>query len=142
MRGDLGREPVLQRRQPGHLVGELLGARCLAVGEIAAHDAHVAEGAGDHARLFVGVAGDVAHDVGGRQLGDQRDAVVGLLPEELHVPAGVLQLGVRKLRVDELGLLQHDRIGLHLGQPGQQVGQADGEGVDVPGGEFHGERRE
>ena len=80
---------------------------------------------------------DALH-VAGRAARQQGDAVIGFLAEPLRAITRSLDLGVRKLVVGELGLLQHDGIDWVLGQPGEQLRQAHGQRIDVPGGEFHG----
>ena len=65
-------------------------------------------------------------------------AVVRFLPESDGLVARLLQRGVGEFVVGQLQLLQAqciDRVG---GQPGQHLGQANREGVDVPGGKLHG----
>ncbi|MDT4885737.1 hypothetical protein FQZ97_1220000 [compost metagenome] len=52
--------------------------------------------------------------------------------------AGFLQGIERKLLVDQLDPEQAEGIDGVGGQPVQHLGQANGQGVDVPGGEFHG----
>ena len=65
--GQLLAQVVAQAAQPAHLVGELLGARRLAVDEVAVDHAQLAgrrvERRGDHARMLVVEADDVLHDV-------------------------------------------------------------------------------
>ena len=77
--------PGVQRGQPAHLVGELVAARGLAVGEVAADHAQCTDAAGDHARLLVGEAGDVAHHVGRFAAREQRQT------RELTTQTGLLR---------------------------------------------------
>ena len=140
--GELVLDPGVERFEPGHLVDELVAVGRLAVGEVGSDDAHAAKRGmrhrgSDDARLLVGEPRDVAHRVDASLPAQQCHAVVGLLPEPLRLVAGRFDVGLRELVVRELGFLKHqgiDRVGR---QPVKQLGQADGQGVDVPGGEFH-----
>ena len=134
--------PVLQGLQPLHFVGELLTVRRLPVDKVAIDQPQRAERcverAGNHARLRVLRARHVAHHIAQRAAAQDGDAVVGLLAKRGGFVACILQCIKRKLVVGELELLQAqgiDRIG---GQPGEHLGQAYGQGVDVPGGNLHG----
>ena len=58
-------------------------------------------------------SGSASHDVvdGADAVAhEQRDAVVGVLPDEVRGVAGGGELQARKLRVDELGFLQADDV--------------------------------
>mmetsp|Transcript_5519 Transcript_5519/g.13313 ORF Transcript_5519/g.13313 Transcript_5519/m.13313 type:complete len:260 (+) Transcript_5519:2398-3177(+) len=136
MRLQLRGEPAAQRVQPAHLVDELVAVRRLAVRKVAADDAHAAHGAGNHAGLLVHEARDVLDDGARRLTADQRHAVVGLLAEPLHLPARRAEVAGRELVIGQLGLLQHQGVDRMRGQPVEHLGQADGQGVDVPGGEL------
>jgi len=141
-----GGDKTPQRVQPAHLVDELVAVRRLAVGEVGADHAHITGWAryrgGDHARQLVIEARDVLHDLARRaRAAEQRDAVVGLLAVEHDLVARSLDLGLRELVVGKLGFLQHHDVHRAVGglrcQPVQQLRQAHGQGVHVPGGEFH-----
>ena len=135
---ELGGQPLTQRCQPRHLVGELVGVRRLAVDEIAVDHTHIArrrgQRSGNHAGLLIRKSRDVLHHIGHRRPGQQRDAVVGFLPQHRAVITGSLQGFERKLVVAELELLQAQDV--HR-KPVQNLRQPDSEGVDVPGGNFH-----
>jgi hypothetical protein len=75
-------------------------------------------------------------------LADQRHAVVGFLAEESHLITSGFNLGAWKFIVRGFGFLQGQYVdgfiaGVRI-QPVEHLRQAHGEGVDVPGGEFHG----
>src|SRR5690349_12140829 len=87
--------------------------------------------------MIVGETADVLQDVANRRAAQDRDPVVGFLAEHGRIVASVLEHLKRKLVVAHLEFLQAqdiDRIG---GQPVEDVLQAGGGGVDVPGGQLH-----
>ncbi len=65
--------------EPVQFVGVFFISYRFAVGDVEVEDAHVADAGGDGARLFVGVTGDAAYQVGQRLARDEGDAVVGFL---------------------------------------------------------------
>ena len=134
-------QPAVQRRKPQHLVGKLLRSRGLAVHEVAVHQTQFPVGrvqrGGNDAGLLVRVPGDVAHHVAHGVAAQDSDAVVGLLAKSHGLIACLLERVVRKFVVGELELLQAQRIDRVGREPGQHLGQADGEGVDIPGGDLH-----
>ena len=132
-----GAQPGGERLQPGQLVGEFFGADGLAVGKVAAHNAHPVEGAGDDALLLVGKVGNVMAHIEQRLLAQDGHAVVGFLPAEHGLVTGSFDLGQRKSLVLALEFLQAQHIRLVGRKPVEDVGEADLEGVDVPGGDFH-----
>ncbi len=145
VRDQLLLEPLVEGLQPAHLVDELVAVGRLAVGEVAAHHADrsqggMGHGADDHTGLLIVEAGDVLEHRGAVHAvpGQQGDAVVGFLAEAVGLVAGGGQLRQWELVVGLLGFLQHDDLHRAGGQPVQQLRQAHGQGVDVPGGEFHG----
>ncbi len=134
-----GAQPVAQALEPGQFVLELVAAGFLAIGEIGTYhaDAGVEVGA-DDARHVVRKTGNVAHDIGGRCLAEQRHAVVGFLAETDGLVAGFHQGGVREFVVAHFELLQRQHIDRVGSQPIQHLRQPHRERVDVPGGKFHG----
>ena len=138
----MGLEPA----HPGELVGELVGADRVAVGQVEAADADDAGGDRDHrfdvAGLgVVGVAGQAAGDVLEPVLRQDGDAVEALLTVGGDVVAEALEGGEREALVDRLDLLQADEIGPRLLQPGEERVDAGLDTVDVPGHELHGDSR-
>lgn len=141
MHGDFLLQPVAQRSEPLHLVFELVAAGRLPVDEVAVHDAQRAgrgvDRGADDARMLVGEAADVLRHIAQRQAAQERDAVVGFLAEHGRFITSCLEDFRRELVVGHLELLQAqdiDRIG---GEPVEDMLEAGGEGVDVPGGNFH-----
>ena len=57
----------------------------------------------------------------------QLDRRLGVLAEAARLPAGIGECRMRKLLVDELGLLQHQHIGRLRGQPVEHLRQPNGE---------------
>ena len=138
VRGDFLGQPFFQRGEPVELVGVFFAADLLPVRHVGADDAQITDSRRDQAFLRVGVMRVAANDVGERRAGEQGDAVVGFLPGKSDVVASGLDLGLREVVILELGLLQADHVGLCGRQPVQQLRQANLEGINVPGGEFHG----
>ena len=137
-----GLNPVVQSLQPAHLVGELFRAGLLTIHKVAVEQAQRAFGGvqrgGNHTGLLVVKPRNVANHVAHRRAGQDGHAVVRLLPKRHGVVARVLQRSVRKLVIGQLQLLQAQGIHRVGGQPGQHLGQTYRQGVDVPGGNFHG----
>ena len=103
-------QPVHERE----LVRVLFARRGIAVGQIDAGQPHGAALSRDHrfdiARLLVmGIARQTARDLD-RPLGEDGDAVEGLLPVGGDVVAEVLDLGARKRFVEALDFLQAQRV--------------------------------
>ncbi len=124
------------------LVGVFLARRGIAVGAIDAGEPRRAALRRDHrfdiARLLVmRIAGQAARDLD-RPLGENRDAVEGLLPVRGDVVAEVLHLGARKRLVEALDLLQAQRVGAPLLEIVEQMRQALADRIDVPGGDDQG----
>ena len=139
-----GRDPVLEQRRrvraqaphPRQLVGEPVGPRRVAVGQVDGGHPQPADDALDVAGLRVGVIPGqaAAHrlDAGPRQDGDP---VIALLPVRLDLVAQGLDLEVREGVVGALGLLQEHDVGHDAAQPGTQDGHPGVDRVDVPGGD-------
>src|SRR5574337_1721075 len=111
--------------------------RSLAIGKVAAHDPQVAERGGDEAFLVVLETGDVPQDFRHLPTAEDGHAVVSLLAVEDRAVTRGFHLRQRKGAVLAFEFLEAQGIGLLRRQPIQHVGQADLEGIDVPGGEFH-----
>ncbi len=133
------------RDEPVHeseLIGVFLGAGRIAVRQIDAGDPHDAFRCWDHrldvTRLDVRlVARQAAGDLE-RTLGENGDAVEGLLPVRLDVVAERLDLEARKGLVEALDLLQTQRVGCDLSQIIEQVRKPLADGIDVPGRDAQG----
>ena len=80
-------------------------------GHVRGDHAHVADGRREHALLRVLEAGDSGRTSRRAAAREDRDAVIGLLPEHARLVARRLELGVRELVVLELELLQADDVG-------------------------------
>src|SRR5262249_44755256 len=129
---------------PGELIGELVGAHRIAIGQIEVADAHDAALAG-HAHLDVAgvavavIARQAAHgDLVERPLGEDGDAVEALLPMHRGVVAELLEGGSREGLGGRLDLLQADDVRVCLLDPRQGNIESGLDAVDVPGGDFHG----
>ncbi len=128
---------------PAQLVGILLSADRVAIGQVDAPDAHHASAKRHHAfkiaGLFVGrIAGQAGPDVlqpGLRQYGH---AVEGLLAVGHHLVARGLDLQPGEAVILCLDLLKAEHIGLGFLQEGQQMFEPLADRVDVPGGDSHG----
>ena len=132
----------LQRLHPGELVIVLVARRGIAVRQVETDDAHRRLALGrdqrlDIARLLVGEAGQAARHVLDRMLGEQRDAVIGLLPVRLGLVAHRLELEAREGVVDALDLLEPGDVRLGLLHPGQHGVEPRLDRIDVPGGDLH-----
>ena len=142
MRCHFGAHHVLQCLQPAHLVGKLFGARLLSIHKIAIDQPQRACGGvqrgSDHAGLLVPKARNVAHHIAQRVAAQNRNAVVGFLPEGGRFIARGLERIVRKFVVGELELLQAQRVHRVGGQPLKHLGQAHRQRIHVPGGNLHG----
>ncbi|MNV10648.1 hypothetical protein D3C71_1011840 [compost metagenome] len=112
--------------------------------EIAVHDGHryaicVGERAPDKAPLRVFFIGGETLVQGQRFLArEQGDAVMTLLPVEIHVVAQGLDFIERELVVVDLGFLQPDHIGLMLFDQRRQLMGTGAQPVDVEGDNLHG----
>ena len=125
-----------QALHPGELVGELVGADRVAVGQVDGGHPQVADGRLDVARLLVGgLARQAADHVLDRPPTKDRHAVVGLLAERRDVVAELADGLGRKGGIEALDLLEEGDIRPSLGQPGQHIGQPGIDRVDVPGGD-------
>jgi hypothetical protein len=87
--------------------------------------------------LVVGIAGQAARDLDGA-LGENGDAVEGLLPVRRDIVAEVLDLGARKRLVEALDLLQAQGVRALLLEIVEEMGQALADRIDVPGGDDQG----
>ncbi len=125
MRGHLGRDPGLQRRQPGQLVGVLVGADFLPVGHVRADEAHATDRRGQQALLWIVEVRIVAYHVLNRQAGQDRHAVVSLLARERDLVAGSVEFGDRELVVGQFGLLDAEHVNRIGVQPLQQMCKAN-----------------
>ena len=82
----------------------------------------------------MGIAGQTARDLD-RPLGEDGDAVEGLLPVGGDVVAEVLDLGARKRFVEALDFLQAQRVRALLLEIVEEMRQALADRIDVPGGD-------
>jgi len=131
-----------QAMHPAELVGVFFGVRRVAVRQVDRGDADHAVTERQHAfqiaRLLVAlVARQAAPHILQRRAAEDRDAVEGLLPMRLHLPAGGLDLGAREIGIDALDLLQAERVGLGLFQEVEEMAEALPDRIDVPGGDPH-----
>src|SRR5262249_27297819 len=129
---------------PRELIGELVGADGIAVGQIEVADAHHTTLSG-HAHLNVTrmtvavVAGQAAHgDFVERALGENGDAVEALLPVHGDVIAVLLEGRAWKGLAGRLDLLQAEDVRGRLLDPRQGDLESGLDAVDVPGGDLHG----
>ena len=129
--------PFAQRGEPAQFIGVLVGADGLAVRHVGADEAHAVDGRRDQALLLVLVMRIVAHDIGDGEARQDRHAVIRLLAAEHDLVAGRIDLGDGEFVVGELGLLDAEHVDGIGGEPLKQVRQADFQGVDVPGCDFH-----
>ena len=129
--------PVVQRIEPLQLIAELVGIDRLAVRYIDANDAHAGDGGADDALLFVGMAGIAPDDVLYRLPGKDGDAVIGSLSGKSGLIPGRPEFLDGEFVVRQLRLLQAQDVDWVVRQPLQHVGQANPEGVYIPGGDFH-----
>jgi len=83
------------------------------------------------------IARQAARDLD-RPLGENGDAVEGLLPVRSDVVAEVFDLGARKRLVDALDLLQAQRVGAPLLEIVEETRQTLADRIDVPGGDDQG----
>ena len=132
-------DPVVRGVEPTQLVFVFLAADVLAVDHVKIDDPRIADRRGDGARLRVVETGNRdLHLVERAVAGEDRDAVVGLLPVEHAAVAERGQRVVGEAVVLELGFLQPDHVRREFAQPLLQLRQAHIERVDVPAGDFHG----
>src|SRR6185312_11473521 len=88
----------------------------------------------DVARLLVpGIAGQALQHVARRLPGENRHAVIGLLPDDLGVIAEALQLQRRKIAGEAFYLLQAHDVGACLFEPAEQDRQPYLDRIDVEG---------
>jgi hypothetical protein len=109
------------RFKPAQLVGELVGARRLAVGEVGGDHAHALDRRGNHALLRILEARDIAHDsafVDAYPIAHQNThTVIGLLAGEPAPVALLLELGAREFVVGQFEFLQAEDVGLTRFEP-------------------------
>ena len=128
-----------QAIEPGELVVELRPRLGIAVGQIDRGDEQPLDRGLDIAALAVlGIAGQgIARQHRLGALGQDGDAVPGLLPPPHRAIARLAQGRRGEFAVGGLQLLQRDDVGLGLPQPGEQVRQAAVDVVDVEAGDLH-----
>jgi hypothetical protein len=137
VRGHLGRHPRLQGRQPGQLVGVLVGADFLPVGYVRADKAHATDRRGQQALLWIVEVRIVAYNIFNRQAGQDCHAVVGLLARERDLVAGSVEFGDREFVVRQLGLLDTEHVNRIGVQPLQQMCKTNFQRIHIPGDNFH-----
>ncbi len=134
----------LEALHPRELVGELVGADGIAVGQVEVADSHHAPGM-RHAHLDVAgvrvavVARKTAHgNLVERALRQNRNAVEALLSVDGDIVAQRIEgLGGKSLG-GALDLLKAGYIGARLLEPGDGAVEARPNAVDVPRGDLHG----
>ncbi len=132
---------VVQTLKPVQLVGEFLGIDRVAVRQVDRGHAHrfrsFDQGL-DITGLFIAfVTGQAAHDIRHREFGQQRNAVIALLPIRLDIIAKAFKGLAREFLVDAFDLLKTGDIGLSGFKPRQHGRQAGIDRVHVPGGYTH-----
>ena len=139
--GDGGLEPAghlyLEALHPGELVGELVGADGVAVGQVDVDDADALDDGFEEAGVAVLlVAGEGGGDGLDGMWGEDGDAVVGLLGDG----GGAVADGLEDVggEVSAFELLEEKGVGLVGLEPGEDEGEAGTDGVDVPGGDSDG----
>lgn len=125
----------MQAVHPGELVGELVGADRVSVGQVDVGNAQTSSVRLNLRLEKTGVAvGLIAGERGAqgfqRVTGEDGDAVVGLLGDGRALVAEFAK-GVRG-KVGALQFLQQKHVGLALGEPRGDVGEARADGVYVP----------
>ena len=142
--GRLGCEIFLQEGpqppQPVELVGVVRRADDLAVGNVGADDLDAADLGRDEPSLRVFCA--VVHalpDVLRLDPAQDAYAIERRLAENRSVVARLSDRGVRKCGFLRLQFLEADDVRLGLLEPSQQPLQAGADGVDIPGGDLHGD---
>ena len=135
----------LKRRHPVQLVGIFLGRDGVAVRQIEAAEADGLAALGgddglDIAGLRILKPGEAARHVFDRMSGEDRDAVIRLLPEGLDVVAEGFKFEPGKCLVEAFDFLEADDIGRGFLEPAEHRVDAGLDGIDVPGGDFHGAR--
>ena len=123
---------------PAEFVGVAFVAARVAVREVEVADCDAVGFDFDVAGLgvVVGQAGEGAVGYGDGDAGENGDAVVAFLADDV---CGVAGEGVGwELGLLALDFLQEQEVGLSAGEPGGDVGFALADGVDVPGGDAHG----
>ena len=114
-RGPVRRERVV----PGELARKIRVPDRLPVRAVDARDGEALDARAHEARAEVG-AGQADLDRLERLAREDRHAVPALLAVDHRVIALRLELGARKLRVGELGLLERHDVGLARGEPVQE----------------------
>src|SRR5258706_25264 len=129
-------QPVPEGGEPFQLVPEFFRGQGLAVGDIRRYDAKGVPAAPqrsrDHALLFIRETWNSVGDERCRELGQYRDAVVGLLSRPRAAVSGALDFLKRELAVLELGFLEADRVRRVPCEPVEQMRQPNLERIDVP----------
>ena len=131
----MGAQPV----HPGELVGELLGADRIAVGQIERGDGEPVDLGLDIAAVgVVGVAGQPRPPQPGRRAGGQDgDAVEPLLAVPDAVIAGGAKLQDREGLVGALHFLEAEHVRLLLGEIFEQPRQPGANAVQIVGDDLH-----
>ena len=141
MTGDFVAHQFGERGKPLFFILELGAVGGFAVDAVDIDDAHAANGGGDDAPLrVVGQRGQAGAHVVQRVTADDGDAVVGFLAAPRAVPTHHFEGGSGEFVLVEFELLQGEDVGLVFGEPVLHLRQAHVEGIDVPGGDFHGLR--
>ena len=131
-----------QAVHPGELVVEFRGADGVAVRQVDRGDPHGARRGRDDAFQVAGllvaiVAGQAAAHILERALGQDGDAVIGLLAMRHDVVAERLHIGARKGLVHAFQLLQADHVRIGALHEGREVVQPLLDGVHIPRGYPH-----
>ena len=128
---------VANLAQPEQFMVVFFAADLLPVHHVEIQYAHTIDGCAQDASLWVVKSRYVCLYPGWFMTTDDGDAVIGLLAGIDHVITCILDVLAREVLIGQLGLLQAQYIGRGRRQPIEYLWQADLEGVDVPGGNFH-----
>ncbi len=140
--GSGGLEPaghlLEQALHPGELVGELVGADGVAVGQVDVDDANAVDDGFEEAGMAILlVAGEGGGDGVDGMARENGDAVVGLLGDG----GGLITDGLEDIggEVSAFELLEEEDVWLVDLEPGDDERETGTDGVDVPGGDSDGE---
>src|SRR5262245_31262771 len=128
-----------QPLDPVELESEFIAAQFGAVGDINIDDADALYRRRDQSRrgLLV-IIGKIVLDTVNIAAGKDRHAVVAFLAEDHRLIADLSKIQERKLVVRAFYFLQAKDVRLILVDPAQYGFQTDIDGIDVPGGDLHG----